>query len=69
MAAAHLTIAEAAQRLGISTQAVRQAIREGRLATVTATVPRVMVPVSALRAYQVARGKQVAGRTRPPHRP
>lgn len=57
----HVTVAEAAARLGISPQAAWQAIHEGRLRALSVTVPRVMVPVSALAAYRVSRVKQRAG--------
>lgn len=58
----HVTVAEAATRLGISVQAAWQAVQEGRLASVSVTIPRVMVPLSAIAAYRVHRAKQRAGR-------
>lgn len=58
----HLTVPEAARRLGISVQAAWQAVQEGRLRSEAVTTPRVMVPLSALREYRVSRRKQRAGR-------
>ena len=48
-----VSLAEAARRLGITREAVRQAVRDGRLDSVTVAVPVVAVPVEALRRYQV----------------
>jgi hypothetical protein len=65
----HLTVPEAARRIGISVQAAWQAVQEGRLASEAVTVPRVMVPVAAVAAYQRNATKQRAGRTRTRSRP
>ena len=58
----NVPVREAAERLGISVQACWQAVHEGRLASVALTIPRVMIPLSAIRAYRVSRAKQRAGR-------
>lgn len=62
-----LTVPEAAARLGISVQAAWQAVREGRLASESVMIPRVMIPESAIRAYRVSRRKQRAGRGQTTH--
>ena len=57
-----LTIKEAAQRLGVSYQAVYHAINHGRLASVTLYGKR-LVEETDVAAYSVNRRLQAAGKT------
>jgi excisionase family DNA binding protein len=56
-----LSIREAARRLGMTPEGVRQAIATGRLAAVATTVTRWRVPVSVLAAFRPSPASQRAG--------
>jgi excisionase family DNA binding protein len=58
------TVVEAAKRLGISKQAVRAAIKVGRLRARSGVVRKhvVLIPVAALDAFSVSQSHQARGK-------
>jgi len=60
----HVSAREAARRLGISRQAVHQAMLEGRLPHELVGYQRKMVPVAALKAYKPDASRVASGNSR-----